>query len=141
MLLTALFIIEFMVAGVIAYKYGRKQEAAAQKDYWDRKVHNLESLLESETYKNKYNHYEFLQVNELLLLLTDFMHAKKVFERFTNEEINNLFTDARMVTRYNRNHTIEDIENFIERLEHNEMSKLYPGFPEFYKDQKIKRSF
>lgn len=131
MLLTTLFIIEFMVAGVLAFAYGRKQEAKRLKDYWDNKIY----LIEAEVSHKKYNLYEKQQVDELLFLLTDFMHDQRVFEVFSKQEISDLFVDARMVTRYNRQHTLEDVEKFIKRLQENELSKLYPGYYQSLRDQ------
>lgn len=111
--ITMFFLIEFIVVGVIAYKYGRKKgEVVAKEDC----IRMMKSIQEDNTKAQKHTDNELKQVGELLFLLTDLMHDHSVFDIFSNSELNELFCDARMVTRYNDCATIKDVEKFICRL-------------------------
>jgi len=67
-------------------------------------------------------------IGDLLYHLTDLMHDSKVFEKFTAEELSEIFTSARMLTRYHSNTTsTNDIISFILKLREDIFPKLYPS--------------
>lgn len=127
MLEMILLTVGFTAIIFVAYKYGKRdgiEEKRAEH------VGNIEFFEKEKPKTIKYKDHALQQTSELLFLLTDFMHDAHVFEVFTHEEINELFVNARMVTRYNELSTIEDVIKLIERLRQHELTRLYPGYYE-----------
>lgn len=104
----------------------------------------IESNFDRDTEMLKAQAKEFLEMesyslvkSHILFLLSDLMHDNRVFERFTKQEINDIFLQARKLTAdyAGRDASVVEYVAFSEYLEQEIWPKRYPSWGEFSGDQ------